>query len=69
MTGAAQLAVLLFQPEFSSDLVTGLILIPFAILMVPVGGLIRARMDTSRFESLVIAVLIAAAISLIVRLL
>lgn len=69
VTGAAQLVVLLFQPEFASDLALGLVLIPFALAMVPVGGFIRARMDTSRFESLVIAVLIAAALSLIARVL
>lgn len=69
VTGAAQLTVLLFQPEFASDLLLGLVLIPFALAMVPVGGFIRSRMDTSRFESLVIAVLIAAALSLIVRIL
>ena len=68
-TGAAQIVVLLLQPEFADDLFLGLILTPFALLMVPVGGFIRARMDTSRFEQLIIAVLIAAAISLVVRLL
>ncbi len=69
VTGAAQIVVLLLQPEFADDLFLGLILTPFALLMVPVGGFIRARMGTSRFEQLIIAVLIAAAISLVVRLL
>ena len=68
LMGAAQIVVLVFQPEFADDLFLGLVLVPFALLMVPLGGFIRARMDTSRFEQLIIAVLIAAAISLAVRL-
>lgn len=65
--GGVQLLVLLFQPQFSDDLLLGLILAPFALLMVPVGAFLRKRLDTSRFEQLVIAVLIAAALSLLAR--
>ena len=65
--GAVQLLVLLFQPEFSDELLLGLILVPFALVMVPVGAFLRKRLDTARFEQLVIAVLIVAAISLLLR--
>lgn len=65
--GAVQLLVLVFQPQFSSDLILGLILTPFALAMVPVGAFLRKRLDTAKFEQLVIAVLIAAAISLLAR--
>ena len=65
--GGVQLVVLLFQPDFSDGLLLGLILVPFALIMVPVGAFLRKRLDTSKFEQLVIAVLILAAISLLVR--
>ena len=65
--GAVQLLVLLFQPEFTDELLLGLILVPFALVMVPVGAFLRKRLDTARFEQLVIAVLIVAAISLLLR--
>ena len=65
--GSVQLLVLLFQPQFSDELLLGLILVPFALVMVPVGAFLRKRLNAARFEQLVIAVLIVAAISLFVR--
>lgn len=67
VVGLVQIVILLFQPDFADELLLGLILVPFTLLTVPAGAFIRARLDTSRFEQLVVAVLIAAAISLLTR--
>ena len=67
VVGLVQILILLFQPDFADELLLGLILVPFTLLTVPVGAFIRGRLDTARFEQLVVAVLIAAAISLVTR--
>jgi len=65
--GGIQIIVLLFQPQFHDELLLGSVIVPFVLLMVPLGGYLRTRLDTSRFEQLIIVVLVAAAISLLVR--
>lgn len=65
--GAIQLLVLLFQPQFSDELFLGLVLVPFALAMVPVGAFLRKRLNSERFEQVVIAILIVAALSLLAR--
>ena len=47
--------------------VVGLVLIPVALLAAPIGNRLRGRLGLAVFENLVIAVLVASAVSLAVR--
>ena len=67
--GFAQLVVLAFQPSNYGDLWFGLILIPFSVAMIPIGARIRERINTAMFETVVLGILVIAAISLLVRVL
>ena len=67
LLGAVQVAVLGVQPSNYGDLIFGLVLVPVALAMLPVGARLRGRIDTDLFEKLVLAILVAGALSLLVR--
>jgi uncharacterized membrane protein YfcA len=67
-TGATQLVVLLFQGAFDAELAVASMVaaVPVAV-MIPVGLALRARLGGPAFERAVLAVLVVAATSLVVR--
>ncbi|MGI9608637.1 MAG: sulfite exporter TauE/SafE family protein [Acidimicrobiales bacterium] len=68
VTGALQIAVLALLGEFTGDEASlGLVLIPIAALVTPVGTRLRRRLPVHLFEMLVLAVLFVSAVSLLVR--
>ena len=68
VSGAAQLAVLLGQGEFTTDLTvaSAIAAVPVA-LMIPLGVHFRRRLDGPTFEQAVLVVLLLAAVALVLR--
>lgn len=65
---AAQLAFIVGQGLFDAErILIALALIPIAFVFAPVGSRLRARLDLALFERLVIVLLVASALSLILR--
>lgn len=68
LSSFAQLALIAGQGLFDTErLVLGLVLIPIALALAPIGSRLRRRLELAVFERLVIALLIASAVSLAVR--
>lgn len=70
LTGIVQAVVFTIQGTFTLGLLgLGVLLIPLAVLVFPVGVRIRERVSLKAFERLVLVLLAASAVSLLVRIL
>lgn len=68
LIGLLQIALLAAQGSFTPTLFTlGMVLIPVALLVFPLGAIIRDRISVEAFEQIVLVLLAAGAISLLVR--
>ena len=69
ISGLAQMVVLAALGEFDRDvLVPGLLLVPVALLMLPLGVRLRDRVSGRVFDTMVVTLLAASAITILIRL-
>ena len=70
VSGLAQIGVFLLQGSFTSNLASiALLLVPGTLAVQPIGLRLREKFSTKIFESLVVTILIAAALSILVKIL
>lgn len=67
-SGLAQIVVLAVRGEFTRELLAvGLLLVPVAMLLTPIGVRLRERLSVARFESAVVMLLALSALSIVAR--